>query len=184
MSCTGAQPSRCTSVAWQARRRSRSSPNTRTLISWWARSALSVGDDRVGEPGFADHHDRVQVVRAGLELLALGGRQRRRSADGRGCAVVFHMRLYPSRRGCRQSVWVLTGRQGIEPEANRNGRNKFNQAWLDQHRNDPYVKLARKHGYRARAAFKLIEILDQDKLLRPGMTRFDWAPPRKPGRRW
>ncbi len=52
-------------------------------------------------------------------------------------------------------------------------KNKFNQAWLDQHRNDPYVKLARKHGYRARAAFKLTEILDQDKLLRPGMTVLD-----------
>ena len=49
-------------------------------------------------------------------------------------------------------------------------KNKFNKAWLDQHLNDPYVKLARKHGYRARAAFKLIEIDAQDKLIRPGMT--------------
>ncbi|MFO1196506.1 MAG: RlmE family RNA methyltransferase [Burkholderiaceae bacterium] len=49
-------------------------------------------------------------------------------------------------------------------------KNKFNKAWLDQHLNDPYVKLAQKHGYRARAAFKLIEIDAQDKLIRPGMT--------------
>jgi 23S rRNA (uridine2552-2'-O)-methyltransferase len=52
-------------------------------------------------------------------------------------------------------------------------KNKFNKAWLDQHRNDPYVKLAQKHGYRARAAFKLAEILDQDALLKPGMTVVD-----------
>ncbi len=52
-------------------------------------------------------------------------------------------------------------------------KNKFNKSWLDQHRNDPYVKLAQKHGYRARAAFKLIEIDAQDKLIRPGMTIVD-----------
>jgi 23S rRNA (uridine2552-2'-O)-methyltransferase len=52
-------------------------------------------------------------------------------------------------------------------------KNRFNKAWLDQHLNDPYVKLARKHGYRARAAFKLIEIVEQDHLIRPGMTVVD-----------
>lgn len=52
-------------------------------------------------------------------------------------------------------------------------KNKFNKSWLDQHRNDPYVKLAQKHGYRARAAFKLIEIDAQDKLIRPGMHVVD-----------
>ncbi len=52
-------------------------------------------------------------------------------------------------------------------------KNKFNKAWLDRHRNDPYVKLAQKHDYRARAAFKLIEIDEQDKLIHPGMTIVD-----------
>ena len=37
-----------------------------------------------------------------------------------------------------------------------------------QHINDPYVKLAQQRGYRARAAFKLLEIVDQEKLLKPG----------------
>src|SRR5690625_3475232 len=36
------------------------------------------------------------------------------------------------------------------------------------HLNDPYVKLAQQKGYRARAAFKLLEILETEKLLRPG----------------
>ncbi len=52
-------------------------------------------------------------------------------------------------------------------------KNKFSKAWLDRHRNDPYVKLAQKHGYRARAAFKLIEIDEQDQLIRPGMLIVD-----------
>jgi 23S rRNA (uridine2552-2'-O)-methyltransferase len=52
-------------------------------------------------------------------------------------------------------------------------KNKFNKAWLDQHRNDPYVKLALKHQYRSRAAFKLLGIDEQDRLIRRGMTVVD-----------
>ena len=52
-------------------------------------------------------------------------------------------------------------------------KNKFNKAWLAQHLSDPYVKLAQQRGYRSRAAFKLIEIDEQDKLIRPGMTIVD-----------
>lgn len=47
-------------------------------------------------------------------------------------------------------------------------KNKFSKDWIRQHINDPYVKLAQQKGYRARAAFKLIEILDTEKLLRRG----------------
>lgn len=47
-------------------------------------------------------------------------------------------------------------------------KKKFSKEWVMQHINDPYVKMAQQKGYRARAAFKLIEILDQEKLMRPG----------------
>ncbi|CAB3735913.1 MULTISPECIES: RlmE family RNA methyltransferase [Achromobacter] len=47
-------------------------------------------------------------------------------------------------------------------------KNKFSKDWIHQHINDPYVKLAQQKGYRARAAFKLIEILDTEKLMRRG----------------
>ena len=47
-------------------------------------------------------------------------------------------------------------------------KNKFSKDWIHQHINDPYVKMAQQKGYRARAAFKLIEILDAEKLLRRG----------------
>lgn len=47
-------------------------------------------------------------------------------------------------------------------------KNKFSKDWIHQHINDPYVKLAQQKGYRARAAFKLLEILDTEKLMRRG----------------
>ncbi len=47
-------------------------------------------------------------------------------------------------------------------------KNKFSKEWVMQHINDPYVKLAQQKGYRARGAFKLIEILDEEKLLEKG----------------
>src|SRR3546814_409433 len=47
-------------------------------------------------------------------------------------------------------------------------KKKFSKEWLQQHINDPYVKMAQQKGYRARAAFKLLEILDTEKLMRQG----------------
>jgi 23S rRNA (uridine2552-2'-O)-methyltransferase len=47
------------------------------------------------------------------------------------------------------------------------------KAWMQEHLNDEYVKRAQKEGYRARAAYKLIEIDDKDKLIKPGMTVVD-----------
>ena len=52
-------------------------------------------------------------------------------------------------------------------------KNKSNQSWLHEHINDPYVKLAQKHGYRARAAFKLKEIDEADRLIKPGSVVID-----------
>jgi 23S rRNA (uridine2552-2'-O)-methyltransferase len=52
-------------------------------------------------------------------------------------------------------------------------KNKFNTAWLHDHINDPYVKMAQREGYRARAAYKLKEIDEQDKLIRPGQVIVD-----------
>ncbi|MDO4232449.1 MAG: RlmE family RNA methyltransferase [Lautropia sp.] len=55
----------------------------------------------------------------------------------------------------------------------RSSSKKLNKAWLHDHINDPYVKLAQRHQYRARAAFKLIGIDEQDHLIKPGMTVVD-----------
>ena len=45
---------------------------------------------------------------------------------------------------------------------------KVNKSWLNDHVNDPYVKLAKKEGYRARAAYKLKEIDETFGLIKPG----------------
>lgn len=50
---------------------------------------------------------------------------------------------------------------------------KVNRAWLHDHLTDPYVKLAQKEGYRARAAYKLKEIDESFKLVRPGQVVVD-----------
>jgi 23S rRNA (uridine2552-2'-O)-methyltransferase len=47
------------------------------------------------------------------------------------------------------------------------------KAWMQEHVNDEFVKRAQKEGYRARAAYKLTEIDDKDKLIKPGMTIVD-----------
>ncbi|MCG2584230.1 RlmE family RNA methyltransferase [Massilia sp. TS11] len=49
-------------------------------------------------------------------------------------------------------------------------KNKINKSWLHDHLNDPYVKLAQKEGYRARAAYKLKEIDEEAKLIKPGQV--------------
>ena len=52
-------------------------------------------------------------------------------------------------------------------------KNKLNKNWLHDHINDPYVKLAQKEGYRARAAYKLKEIDESEKLIKPGQIIVD-----------
>ena len=52
-------------------------------------------------------------------------------------------------------------------------RSKSSNRWLDEHFDDHYVKEAKKQGYRGRACFKLLEIQEKDKILKPGMTVID-----------
>ncbi|QMT34351.1 RlmE family RNA methyltransferase [Conchiformibius steedae DSM 2580] len=52
-------------------------------------------------------------------------------------------------------------------------RSKSSKAWLHEHVNDPYVHRAQKDGYRARAAYKLLEINEKDKLIRAGTVLAD-----------
>jgi len=52
-------------------------------------------------------------------------------------------------------------------------KHRSNRAWIQRHVTDPFVKAATAQGYRARSAFKLTEIDDKDRLLKPGMTVID-----------
>jgi 23S rRNA (uridine2552-2'-O)-methyltransferase len=65
--------------------------------------------------------------------------------------------------GRRQAVRVRTAR----------GRTVSSARWLERQLNDPYVHEARRLGYRSRAAFKLAEIDDQFRFLRPGARIVD-----------
>jgi 23S rRNA (uridine2552-2'-O)-methyltransferase len=52
-------------------------------------------------------------------------------------------------------------------------RSKSSNRWLERHINDPYVQQAQREGYRSRAAFKLLEIQERDRLIRPGQVVVD-----------
>lgn len=58
-------------------------------------------------------------------------------------------------------------------QKSKNSHSKSSKLWLNEHFNDFYVKLAREKGYRARSAFKLIEINNNEKLISPGMSIVD-----------
>jgi 23S rRNA (uridine2552-2'-O)-methyltransferase len=52
-------------------------------------------------------------------------------------------------------------------------RSKSSQRWLKEHFSDPFVKRAQAEGWRSRAVFKLEELLEKDRLVRPGMVVVD-----------
>ncbi|MBK1720225.1 23S rRNA (uridine(2552)-2'-O)-methyltransferase RlmE [Thiocystis violacea] len=52
-------------------------------------------------------------------------------------------------------------------------RSKSSRRWLDRHLSDPYVKRTQVDGYRSRAAYKLLEIQEKDRILQPGMRVVD-----------
>ncbi|PLW67900.1 23S rRNA (uridine(2552)-2'-O)-methyltransferase RlmE [Pseudohalioglobus lutimaris] len=47
------------------------------------------------------------------------------------------------------------------------------KAWLKEHREDHYVQQAQREGYRSRACYKLLELQEKDRLIKPGMTIVD-----------
>ena len=96
----------------------------------------------------ADHDDGVEMMRFGAVRLAL-----------RRWSVEFGAwRYYLGCSDCQN-------RSGMKIKTKSK---KVNRAWLNDHVNDPYVKLAQKEGYRARAAYKLKEIDETLGLIKPG----------------
>jgi len=100
--------------------------------------------DRLCEPVVSNHHDRIEMMRLGAVLLALGGGE----LDLRHVGIISAMKTKTSSK-------------------------KVNKAWLHDHINDPYVKLAGREGYRARAAYKLKEIDETFGLIKPGYLVVD-----------
>lgn len=61
------------------------------------------------------------------------------------------------------------------PPTSASGKKKhrFGKAWMHEHVTDHWVQEAQRRGYRSRAAFKLLELAEKDKLLRPGLRVVD-----------
>ena len=112
-------------------------------------SGVDLALHGVGQSVLTDHDDGFEVVRQRAVLLALSGRE----FYGR------HGGIIPSQAGSRVKIQTKS--------------KKVNKAWLNDHVNDPYVKMAQKEGYRARAAYKLKEIDEQLGLIRPGQVIVD-----------
>jgi len=65
------------------------------------------------------------------------------------------------------------GGRELKTRVKNSGLKNSSRRWLERHMNDPYVHRAKAEGYRSRAAFKLIEIAERYKLLKPGMRVID-----------
>ncbi|MEY2897458.1 MAG: ribosomal large subunit methyltransferase [Pseudomonadota bacterium] len=52
-------------------------------------------------------------------------------------------------------------------------KHRSNREWIERHINDPFVKKSRQEGYRARSVYKLTELDDKERLLKPGITVVD-----------
>ena len=81
--------------------------------------------------------------------------------------------MAPKDKDSRPSSSMPTGRRATVRVKTARGRTVSQQRWLQRQLNDPYVAEARKRGYRSRAAFKLLQLDDQFKFLKPGARIVD-----------
>jgi len=84
--------------------------------------------------------------------------------DTMGARIVVAFRVFP--HGATQASRVRNRFPAV-------ARSKSSGRWLQRHVNDPYVQRAQKEGYRSRASYKLIELNEKDRFLRPGMRVVD-----------
>ncbi len=69
---------------------------------------------------------------------------------------------------------IISGKRRLKTRVKTaRGRKPSSTKWLNRQLNDPYVALAKSEGYRSRAAYKLIEIDDSFRLLKPGKRVVD-----------
>jgi 23S rRNA (uridine2552-2'-O)-methyltransferase len=104
-----------------------------------------------GEPGVAEHHQRMQRMREATQVLFL----LLRKWHGR-IIVTKNPRTLP-----------------LEASHHMPKRSKSSSRWLAEHANDEFVKRAQREGWRSRAVFKLAEIQQSERLLRPAIRCVD-----------
>ena len=74
---------------------------------------------------------------------------------------------------CKQVYYQTIGAVILVTRIENKKLSKSSSAWMQEHIDDPYVKKAQKDGYRARAAYKLLEINEKTNLIKKGMTVVD-----------
>jgi 23S rRNA (uridine2552-2'-O)-methyltransferase len=77
--------------------------------------------------------------------------------------------MSPARRGSGSG----RGGRDLAVRVRAKGRTASSQRWLERQLNDPYVARAKREGFRSRAAYKLAEIDDKHKILKPGARVVD-----------
>jgi 23S rRNA (uridine2552-2'-O)-methyltransferase len=130
-------------------------------------------DDVGGQAVAADQDDGIKMVGLSAVNLALGGSQLNLRHVGiisparRAGCVYFAVRSKPMTQAVQAPCFLK------ESMKTKTSSKKVNKAWLHDHINDPYVKLATREGYRARAAYKLKEIDETLHLIKPGQLVVD-----------
>lgn len=79
-----------------------------------------------------------------------------------------------SKKGSKSALGVSGGQRDLNVRLKTaRSRTPSSQRWLERQLNDPYVAAAKREGFRSRAAYKLIEIDDKHRLLKPGARVVD-----------
>ncbi len=123
--------------------------------------------------------DQSVGIQGGVDFFFYVGSQAIATDQNHGVQVVGFSTVFFALSGCQldlRHVGIInamkTQSKTNKPD-NKAGNKKVNKAWLHDHINDPYVKLANKEGYRARAAYKLKEIDEALHLIKPGQLVVD-----------
>ena len=123
--------------------------------------------------------DQSVGVQGSVDFFFYVGSQAIATDQNHGVQVVGFSAVFFALSGCQldlRHVGIInamkTQSKSNKPD-NKAGNKKVNKAWLHDHINDPWVKLANKEGYRARAAYKLKEIDETLHLVKPGQLVVD-----------
>ena len=119
---------------------------------------VDLGEKRVGDALSAHLQHRPEIVCLPTQETGLGG--------GQGSTHVDHVQGGTGTQG----IMAARSPRLSPPVATRS---KSSQRWLKEHFSDPYVKKAQAEGLRSRAAYKLEELVERDRLLKPGIVVVD-----------
>ena len=150
------------------------------LLSWDFQARVAnacIGADRadlvLGRLRHPRGDPRGLAVRAAARRRPRPARGHAQRIDGRGRRVAQRL----ARRGAAMTKKPTKPGAGTRVLKTRikkkSGLKESSRRWLERHINDPYVQRSKADGYRSRAAYKLIEIDDRHKILKPGARVID-----------